>query len=211
MGINAKYLHSDIDTLERMSIIHSLRKGEFDVLVGINLLREGSDIPEAFMVAILVADKEGFLRSRGSLIQAFGSAARHSAGQVILYADKMTGSMTEAISETERRRAKQLAFNEEHGITPRTILKDVETPFDNLFSQQESGAAKRGRKLKAAEQDVEMQSNASPKELGKIIQRLEREMREAAKELEFERAAGIRDRITFLRQKLILSGSEEVA
>ena len=213
MGVASKYLHSDIDTLERMAIIRSLRRKEFDVLVGINLLREGLDIPEVSLVAILDADKEGFLRSRGSLIQTFGRAARNSSGHVILYADNITRSMSEAMTETDRRRAKQLAFNQEHGITPRTIIKDVETPFDNLFAQQESGlggAGKRGRKPKAAEQDMEMQAAASPKELGKIIQRLEREMREAAKELEFEQAAEIRDRITFLRQKLILSGAEEV-
>ncbi|MDL2306442.1 excinuclease ABC subunit UvrB [Desulfovibrio sp. OttesenSCG-928-C06] len=211
MGVSTKYLHSDIDTLERMAILRSLRRKEFDVLVGINLLREGLDIPEVSLVAILDADKEGFLRSRGSLIQTFGRAARNSSGHVILYADNITRSMSEAMAETERRRAKQLAFNLEHGITPRTIIKDVETPFDNLFSQQDSGSAKRGRKQKAAEQDADMQAAASPKELGRIIQRLEREMREAAKELEFEHAAEIRDRITFLRQKLILSGSEDIA
>ena len=215
MGVSARYLHSDIDTLERMAIIRSLRRKEFDVLVGINLLREGLDIPEVSLVAILDADKEGFLRSRGSLIQTFGRAARNSGGRVILYADNVTRSMKAAIDETERRREKQLEFNKEHGITPRTIIKEVETPFDNLFARQdESGAPSRSRGRKVAEAaaawETDDQKISSPKELGRLIQRLEREMREAAKELEFEKAAEIRDRIAFLRQKMVLSGAEEV-
>jgi excinuclease ABC subunit B len=216
MGVAARYLHSDIDTLERMAIIRSLRRKEFDILVGINLLREGLDIPEVSLVAILDADKEGFLRSRGSLIQTFGRAARNSSGRVILYADNMTRSMKEAINETERRREKQLEFNKEHGITPKSIVKDVETPFDNLFSrEEESGASSRQSRRKrgaeaAAVRELDERKISSPKELGRLIQRLEREMREAAKELEFEQAAEIRDRIAFLRQKMVLSGTEEV-
>jgi excinuclease ABC subunit B len=214
LGVDTRYLHSDIDTLERMAIIRSLRRKEFDVLVGINLLREGLDIPEVSLVAILDADKEGFLRSRGSLIQTFGRAARNSAGRVILYADVVTGSMREAMGETARRREKQLAYNSERGITPRSIIKDVDTPFDNLFSGQDALIPKREKRLKASEQldakTPEMLAAASPKELGKLITRLEHEMREAAKELEFEQAAAIRDRVAVLRQKLIVSGAEEV-
>lgn len=210
MGVAARYLHSDIDTLERMAIIRSLRRKEFDVLVGINLLREGLDIPEVSLVAILDADKEGFLRSRGSLIQTFGRAARNSSGLVILYADAITGSMREAMDETARRRQKQALFNEEHHIEPKTIIKDVETPFDNLFSTQETPGKKRGKRQAAAEESLDMQIAASPKELAKLITRLEREMREAAKELEFEQAASIRDRITVLRKQLVLSGADVV-
>ncbi len=205
MGIQTKYLHSDIDTLERMSIIHALRKGEFDVLVGINLLREGLDIPEVSLVAILDADKEGFLRSAGSLIQTFGRAARNARGAVILYADTITASMRAAMDETERRREKQLAFNRTHKITPATILKDVDTPFDSLFSAPAPGSARgRGKGRMAAEPETP-QSYASPRELARAIQRLEREMREAARELEFERAAELRDRIRLLRDNLMIS------
>lgn len=201
MGIKAKYLHSDIDTLERMNIIHELRKGDFDVLVGINLLREGLDIPEVSLVAILDADREGFLRSTGSLIQTFGRAARNVRGHVILYADQITRSMREAMDETARRKEKQEAFNEEHGITPHTIKKSVDTPFDTLFGGAEASSRK-GKKSYEVDNEALYHS---PKELGKMIQSLEREMREAAKDLEFERAADIRDRIAFLRNKLYLA------
>lgn len=211
MGVSARYLHSDIDTLERMAIIRSLRRGEYDVLVGINLLREGLDIPEVSLVAILDADKEGFLRSRGSLIQTFGRAARNSGGRVIMYADKITRSMQEAMDEASRRREKQLAFNEEHGIEPTTIIKDVETPFDNLFSQSEQSTGKgshRGKRQKPSAME-ENPVYTNPAEFARQIQRLEREMREAAKELEFERAAEIRDRISHMRQQFMVAGAED--
>ncbi len=222
MGLRAKYLHSDIDTLERMSIIHSLRKGEFDVLVGINLLREGLDIPEVSLVAILDADREGFLRSAGSLIQTFGRAARNARGHVILYADAVTASMRAAMDETARRREKQLGFNELHGITPTTILKDVDTPFDSLFAGADPDAGNKGRsrsrgdgkgagrggKSALAEPETP-QAYASPRELARLIQRLEREMREAARELEFERAAELRDRIQALRGHLLRTETGE--
>ncbi len=197
MNIRTKYLHSDIDTLERMNILRALRKGEFDVLVGINLLREGLDLPEVSLVAILDADKEGFLRSTGSLIQTFGRAARNVFGQVILYADKVTASMRAAMDETDRRRAKQQEFNSLHGITPKTILKSVDTPFDMLFSASAQGG-KRGKGKAVATIEAEAVP-ASPRELARLIQRLEREMREAARELEFETAAQLRDKIQSLR------------
>ena len=209
MGIKTKYLHSDIDTLERMSIIHALRKGEFDVLVGINLLREGLDIPEVSLVTILDADKEGFLRSSRSLIQTFGRAARNVEGKVILYADTVTASMRAAMEETSRRREKQIAFNQEHGITPATILKDVDTPFDSLFSAPAPGA-KRGRgKTQMVAEPEAPPAYDSPRDLARAIQRLEREMRDAARELEFERAAELRDRIRALRNNLMISGTGE--
>ena len=213
MGVRAKYLHSDIDTLERMSIISELRKGEFDVLVGINLLREGLDIPEVSLVAILDADKDGFLRSAGSLIQTCGRAARNSLGRVIMYADTVTKSMRAAMEETSRRREKQQGYNELHGITPETIRKAVDTPFDSLFGDAPSGKGrgKFGGKGGKDGETLEMQvQHASPKELGKMIQTLERQMREAAKELEFERAAELRDQIVFLRNRLFISGTGEV-
>ena len=206
MGLNVKYLHSDIDTLERMSIIHSLRKGECDVLVGINLLREGLDIPEVSLVIILDADKEGFLRSAGSLIQTFGRAARNVRGQVILYADRVTKSMKAAMEETARRRAKQEAFNQEHGIVPTTIIKDLDTAFDSLFSV--SGGKGRGKQALNSESEI-LQGQTSPREISRLIQRLEREMREAAKELEFEKAAELRDRLQSLRAALLLSEAKD--
>ncbi len=206
MGLRAKYLHSDIDTLERMSIIHALRKGEFDVLVGINLLREGLDIPEVALVAVLDADREGFLRSAGSLIQTFGRAARNVEGRVLLYADNVTPSMKKALEETARRRAKQEGFNVLHGISPQSIVKDVDTAFNSLFSAPAPGAKRgRGAASKAAEPE-DATSYTSPRELARLIQRLEREMRDAAKELEFERAAELRDRIVGLRQRLYVAG-----
>jgi excinuclease ABC subunit B len=216
MGLRAKYLHSDIDTLERMSIIHSLRKGEFDVLIGINLLREGLDIPEVSLVAILDADKEGFLRSTGSLIQTFGRAARNSGGTVILYADVVTASMRAAMDETSRRREKQIGYNELHGIVPTTILKDVDTPFDSLFSPAESGGGghRRGRGGKAAQAVAEPQDAAlytAPRDIAKAIQKLEREMRDAARDLEFEQAAVLRDRIKMLRERLFVADEAQVA
>lgn len=208
MGVNTRYLHSDIDTLERIAIIKALRAGEFDVLVGINLLREGLDIPEVTLVAILDADKEGFLRSTGAFIQTFGRAARNANGHVILYADKTTNSMQSAIDETSRRREKQVTFNKEHNITPKTVLKSLESPLDKLYQNDEK-KSKRGRLKQGAKQTD--QNNASteiprePKEIAKLINQLEKDMRNAAKELEFETAAQIRDRIRSLRDYLVIN------
>ena len=200
MGVNARYLHSDIDTLERLQIIRALRQGEFDVLVGINLLREGLDIPEVSLVCILDADKEGFLRSTGSLIQTFGRAARNVHGHVILYADTVTASMRAAMDETERRRAKQTAYNTEHGITPRSTRKSLEFPLDALYV--DTGPSSRGKgRGRASRQDDAVPLTAE--DTAALVQRLEKEMREAARELEFERAAALRDRIRALRERLI--------
>lgn len=200
MGVNARYLHSDIDTLERLQIIRALRQGEFDVLVGINLLREGLDIPEVSLVCILDADKEGFLRSTGSLIQTFGRAARNVHGHVILYADTVTASMRAAMDETERRRAKQTAYNTEHGITPRSTRKSLESPLDALYVDTGSSSRGKGRG-RASRQDDAVPLTAE--DTAALVQRLEKEMREAARELEFERAAALRDRIRALRERLI--------
>ena len=200
MGVNARYLHSDIDTLERLQIIRALRQGEFDVLVGINLLREGLDIPEVSLVCILDADKEGFLRSTGSLIQTFGRAARNVHGHVILYADTVTASMRAAMDETERRRAKQTAYNTEHGITPRSTRKSLESPLDALYVDTAPSSRGKGRG-RASRQDDAVPLTAE--DTAALVQRLEKEMREAARELEFERAAALRDRIRALRERLI--------
>ncbi len=208
MNIKAKYLHSDIDTLERMSIISALRKGDADVLVGINLLREGLDIPEVSLVAILDADKEGFLRSTDSLIQTFGRAARNSSGRVILYADKITASMKAAMDETARRREKQTSYNLEHNITPKTIIKKVETPFDSMFADNAPKTGKRGKAAKSSQTAAEPESwepYGDPRQLGQLIQNMEKEMRAAARDLEFEHAAVLRDRIQLLRARMLLS------
>lgn len=202
MGTVTRYLHSDIDTMERMAILQALRRKEFDVLIGINLLREGLDIPEVSLVAILDADKEGFLRSMGSLIQTFGRAARNVDGRVILYADAITRSMRAAMEETARRRERQEAFNAENGITPATIRKKLESSFDSLYSPGDTrkgkGRGKAGGPAVSAED-----WGLSSEDIGKRIQQLERDMREAAKELEFEKAAELRDRIQVLRQRLL--------
>ena len=188
MGVNARYLHSDIDTLERLQIIRALRQGEFDVLVGINLLREGLDLPEVSLVAILDADKEGFLRSETSLVQTIGRAARNADGLVILYADTVTPSMKRAMDETERRRAIQDKYNKEHGIVPQTIRKDVREILE-ISKKDEDGARRRGkRKLSERERDEE-------------IRKLEKQMQEASRMLEFEYAAVLRDRIIELRKE----------
>lgn len=202
MGVSTRYLHSDIDTLERIAIIKALRAGEFDVLVGINLLREGLDIPEVSLVAVLDADKEGFLRSTGALIQTFGRAARNSNGRVLLYADGITGSMQAAIDETMRRRAKQLTFNEEHNIVPKTVIKSMESPLDALY-RPEDKKGKKGRKIK--EEQVPLPTE--PKDIAKLIAEMEKEMRQKAKELEFEQAAQLRDKIKVLREYLAVSGT----
>ena len=218
MGVSSRYLHSDIDTLERIAIIRALRAKEFDVLVGINLLREGLDIPEVSLVAILDADKEGFLRSTGALIQTFGRAARNAGGRVILYADRVTASMQAAMDETERRRNKQTAYNEEHGIVPRTVIKALENPLDNLYGREEDGAAtkkgrggdkSRGKSSGRKKAEVQEASPCSPADIAKLIEELENAMRAAAKELEFERAAELRDRVRALRERLYVSGEKE--
>lgn len=203
MGITARYLHSDIDTMERMAIIKELRSGSFDVLVGINLLREGLDIPEVSLVAILDADKEGFLRSTGSLIQTFGRAARNANGHVLLYADTVTSSMHSAMEETGRRRTRQETWNEEHGIVPKTICKSLNTPFDALYeSSGESKSRGRGKKTPVKESFPTVEVTAH--NVTRHVKQLEREMREAAKALEFEKAAGIRDRIRQLREQFLV-------
>ena len=194
-GIRVRYLHSDIDTVERVEIVRDLRLGTFDVLVGINLLREGLDIPEVSLVAILDADKEGFLRSERSLIQTIGRAARNLNGAAILYADTMTDSMKRAIDETERRRAKQLTYNEQHHITPAGIMKEIRDLIDGVFhpqdSLQESHVAD-----EQAQYDV-----MSEKELSREIKKLEKQMMEYAKNLEFEKAAKARDQLHILRER----------
>ncbi|RLJ64888.1 excinuclease ABC subunit UvrB [Sulfurisoma sediminicola] len=193
-GIRVRYLHSDIDTVERVEIIRDLRLGEFDVLVGINLLREGLDIPEVSLVAILDADKEGFLRSERSLIQTMGRAARHINGTAILYADKVTESMRKAIAETERRRAKQVQYNEEHGITPKGVKKRIKDIIDGVYDSE--GAQ---RELKAAQEAAKYEA-MSEKALAKEIKRLEKAMHDHAKNLEFEEAAAARDELFHLKQ-----------
>jgi excinuclease ABC subunit B len=193
LGVRVRYLHSDIETLERMRILRDLRKGEFDVLVGINLLREGLDLPEVSLVAILDADKEGFLRSSGSLIQTMGRAARNVAGAAILYADQSTDSMRAALEETARRRGIQRAYNEEHGITPESIRKNIGEILSSVYEKDyvavpevEDGPAERFRTVE---------------EIDKEIRALEKRMREAARALEFEKAAEVRDRIKKLRER----------
>ena len=206
MGVAARYLHSDIDTMERMAIIKALRAGEFDVLVGINLLREGLDIPEVSLVAILDADKEGFLRSTGSLIQTFGRAARNAGGKVLLYADTVTASMSAAMGETARRRAKQQDWNEKHGITPTTISKPLATPFDSLYTSSGEGRGKRGRG-KQAKQPAEASASVdiTAQNVARYLKQFEREMRDAARDLEFEKAAALRDRIKQLREQFLIA------
>jgi len=202
-GVRCRYLHSDIDTIERVEIIRDLRAGEFDVLIGINLLREGLDIPEVSLVAILDADKEGFLRSERSLIQTMGRAARHLEGKAILYADRITGSMQRSIDETERRRVKQIEFNELHGIVPRGIVKSIE---DIMEGAHKPGGRSRSRLKSAAEPDAlyEVDTQAmSPQQVGKLLTQLEDRMYEAARNLEFEEAARIRDRVSQLSASLI--------
>ncbi len=206
MGVAARYLHSDIDTMERMAIIKALRAGEFDVLVGINLLREGLDIPEVSLVTILDADKEGFLRSTGSLIQTFGRAARNAGGKVLLYADTVTASMSAAMGETARRRAKQQDWNEKHGITPTTISKPLATPFDSLYTSSGEGRGKRGRG-KQAKQPAEASASVdiTAQNVARYLKQFEREMRDAARDLEFEKAAALRDRIKQLREQFLIA------
>lgn len=190
LGVKTTYMHSDIKTIERMEIIRDLRLGEFDVLVGINLLREGLDIPEVALVAILDADKEGFLRSETSMIQTIGRAARNSESKVIMYADKMTGSMDRAIKETNRRREIQMKYNEEHGIVPKTIIKDVRAVIEATKVAEES-----------ADYNVDEAVELSAKDKKKLIKQYTEEMKDAAKNLQFERAAELRDMISKLKDK----------
>jgi len=194
-GVKVRYLHSDVDTVERVEILRDLRLGAFDVLVGINLLREGLDIPEVSLVAILDADKEGFLRSERSLIQTIGRAARNLNGRAILYADKVTESMRKAIDETERRRAKQMAHNLAEGITPRSVVKRVRDLIDGVYS--EKGAKD---DLKAANEAAAIEA-LSEKDLGKRIKQLEKQMLDHARNLEFEKAARVRDQLAHLREQ----------
>jgi excinuclease ABC subunit B len=202
-GVRVRYLHSDIDTVERVEIIRDLRAGEFDCLVGINLLREGLDIPEVSMVAILDADKEGFLRSTRSLIQTMGRAARHINGKAILYADRETDSMKAAISEGKRRREKQQKHNIEHGITPQSVQKKVKDIIEGIGSKRRGPYANRpSTKLRAAE-EMAAYKRLSPTELGKKIKQMEKEMLDCAQNLEFEKAVVLRDSLELLRSELL--------
>ncbi|MBT9493052.1 MAG: UvrB/UvrC motif-containing protein, partial [Paucibacter sp.] len=193
-GCKVRYLHSDVDTVERVEILRDLRLGVFDVLVGINLLREGLDIPEVSLVAILDADKEGFLRSERSLIQTIGRAARNIRGKAILYADRITESMKKAIGETERRRTKQLAFNEANGITPRSINKRIKDMIDGVYSEKSGRDDQKLLQVAAVEQ-------MSEKDLSKRMALLEKQMLEHARNLEFEKAARVRDQLAQLREQ----------
>jgi excinuclease ABC subunit B len=190
-GVKVRYLHSEVETVERVEIIRDLRLGEFDVLVGINLLREGLDLPEVSLVAILDADKEGFLRSERSLIQTIGRAARHINGSAILYADRETDSIRKAIGETDRRRAKQVIYNTEHGITPKGVMKRIKDLIDGVYDADEMQAA----------QDEARYEAMSEKQLAREIKALEKKMLQHAKNLEFEEAAQARDRLGELKKK----------
>ncbi|MCL5045868.1 MAG: UvrB/UvrC motif-containing protein, partial [Actinobacteria bacterium] len=191
MGIRVRYMHSEIETLERMQIVRDLRLGAFDVLVGINLLREGLDLPEVSLVAILDADKEGFLRAERSLIQTIGRAARNVEGKVIMYADRVTDSMRKAISETNRRRRLQDEFNRQHGITPRTVVKAVRDVIE---------ATRAAEKPAAYLADCDW-TKIPRRDIPAMVERLKKEMKDAAKKLEFERAAGLRDMIIELEKR----------
>ena len=195
VGVRCRYMHSEIETLERIKLLRDLRKGEYDVLIGINLLREGLDLPEVSLVAILDADKEGFLRSQGSLIQTIGRAARHLEGRAILYADKMTDSMRRALNETERRREIQVAYNDEHGIKPQSIIRPLEMGLAGIL---------RAEYAELTDESEGMPEFATQAELDVYITRLESDMREAAKKFEFEKAAKLRDSVKELRTKEFL-------
>jgi excinuclease ABC subunit B len=191
-GVKVRYLHSEVETVERVEIIRDLRLGEFDVLVGINLLREGLDLPEVSLVAILDADKEGFLRSERSLIQTIGRAARHINGTAILYADRVTESIQKALAETERRRHKQRAYNERHRITPKGVVKRIKDLIDGVYDAAEARAA----------QDEARYEVMSEKQIAREIKLLEKKMLQHAKNLEFEQAAAARDRLAELKKRV---------
>ncbi|MBT9508215.1 MAG: excinuclease ABC subunit UvrB [Rhodoferax sp.] len=208
-GVKVRYLHSDVDTVERVEILRDLRLGTFDVLVGINLLREGLDIPEVSLVAILDADKEGFLRSERSLIQTIGRAARNLHGRAILYADKVTESMKKAMGETERRREKQIAHNLAHGITPRSIVKQVKDLIDGVYSEK---AGKEAEKLERDAMQRAQVEDMSEKDISREIKRLEKLMMEHARNLEFEKAARVRDQLGILKQQAFgAPGTDNIA
>ena len=208
-GVKVRYLHSDVDTVERVEIIRDLRLGAFDVLVGINLLREGLDIPEVSLVAILDADKEGFLRAERSLIQTIGRAARNLNGRAILYADRITESMKKAMGETERRRIKQIAHNEAHGITPRSIVKRVRDLIDGVYSEK---AGKDAERLEQEAMQRAQVEDMSEKDVAREIKRLEKLMLEHARNLEFEQAARVRDQLTRLKDQAFgAHGSDSIA
>jgi len=196
VGVRCRYLHSEVETLDRIKILRDLRRGEFDVLIGINLLREGLDLPEVSLVAILDADKEGYLRSATSLIQTIGRCARHIEGRAILYADRRTASMNQAIDETNRRRAKQMAFNKENNITPMSIVKSVDMELARIVEADYVSLPVDDTTLDAAAAGIK-----NEQQLAQLLQQLEKQMREAAKKFEFERAAQLRDRIRSLKQK----------
>jgi excinuclease ABC subunit B len=204
-GIRVRYLHSDIETVERVEILRDLRLGKFDVLVGINLLREGLDMPEVSLVAILDADKEGFLRSAGSLIQTIGRAARNLRGKAILYADSITRSMQVAIDETDRRRTRQVEYNQAHGITPRTIVKKITDIMEGARADvhNERGSRGRGATRRVAEAATDYRA-LSPGEIAARIRKLEAEMYRHAQDLEFEDAARARDEIHRIREQGLL-------
>jgi len=195
VGVRCRYMHSEIETLERIKLLRDLRKGEYDVLIGINLLREGLDLPEVSLVAILDADKEGFLRSQGSLIQTIGRAARHVEGRAILYADKMTDSMQRAIDETDRRREKQLLYNDANGITPTSIIRPLEMGLAGILKADYADLT---------DETEGMPDFATQQELDTYIANLESDMREAAKKFEFEKAVKLRDTLKELRTKEFL-------
>ena len=203
-GVKVRYLHSDIETVERVEILRDLRLGLFDVLVGINLLREGLDIPEVSLVAILDADKEGFLRSERSLIQTIGRAARHVNGKAILYADVITDSMRRAMGETERRRTKQLAHNLAQGITPRSVVKQVRDLIDGVYDQSGSSA----RAQQRADQEHARFETLDEKDVAREIRQLEKRMLEHARNLEFEQAARARDQLAALRRRVFGAGDD---
>jgi excinuclease ABC subunit B len=201
MGVKVHYLHSEVETLQRVEILRDLRLGVYDVIVGVNLLREGIDLPEVTLVAILDADKEGYLRSRGSLVQVIGRAARHLEGRVVMYADRTTESMRAAIAETDRRRAIQLAYNREQGIEPRSVVKAIRDINQRLRAVAEEG--------ERYEKTVFRAKDLARDELVRLIKDLEHQMKQAAKDLEFERAAALRDEIVELRGLLVLERGPE--